>query len=102
LIEVPLSVQMKRLSSRCPTDPIALRADIECSTSSVSKERLMNKDQVKGRLDQAKGKIKEEAGDLIGNKKMENEGRLEKNVGQGRAKVGDVKEDVKDVLKKQR
>jgi uncharacterized protein YjbJ (UPF0337 family) len=33
-------------------------------------------------------------------KKMENEGRVEKNVGQGRAKVGDVKEDVKEVVKK--
>jgi uncharacterized protein YjbJ (UPF0337 family) len=62
----------------------------------------MNKDQVKGRIDQAAGKIKEEVGDLVGNKKMENEGRVEKNVGQGRAKVGDVKEDVKDAVKKQR
>jgi uncharacterized protein YjbJ (UPF0337 family) len=60
----------------------------------------MNKDQVKGRIDQAAGKIKEEVGDLVGNKKMENEGRVEKNVGQGRAKVGDVKEDVKEVVKK--
>jgi uncharacterized protein YjbJ (UPF0337 family) len=62
----------------------------------------MNKDQVKGRIDQAAGKIKEEAGDLVGNKKMEQEGRVEKNVGEGRAKLGDVKEDVKDAVKKQR
>jgi uncharacterized protein YjbJ (UPF0337 family) len=46
----------------------------------------MNKDQIKGRIDQAAGKIKEEAGDLVGNKRMEEEGR---------AKVGDVKEDAR-------
>jgi uncharacterized protein YjbJ (UPF0337 family) len=62
----------------------------------------MNKDQVKGRIDQAAGKIKEEAGDLVGNKRMEQEGRAEKNVGEGRAKLGDVKEDVKDAVKKRR
>ena len=62
----------------------------------------MNKDQVKGRIEQAAGKIKEETGDLIGNQKMENEGRIKKNIGEGRAKVGDVKEDVKDTVKKQR
>ena len=62
----------------------------------------MNKDQVKGRIDQAAGKIKEEVGDLVGNKRMEKEGQVEKNVGEGRAKVGDVKEDIKDGVKKQR
>ncbi len=62
----------------------------------------MNKDQVKGRIDQATGKIKEEVGDLVGNKRMEKEGQVEKHVGEGRAKVGDVKEDVKDAVKKRR
>jgi uncharacterized protein YjbJ (UPF0337 family) len=62
----------------------------------------MNKDQIKGRIDQAAGKIKEEAGDLVGNKRMEEEGRAKKNIGEGRAKVGDVKEDVKDAVKSKR
>jgi uncharacterized protein YjbJ (UPF0337 family) len=62
----------------------------------------MNKDQVKGRIDQAAGKIKEEVGDLVGNKRMEKEGSVQKTVGEGRAKLGDVKEDIKDAVKKRR
>lgn len=60
----------------------------------------MNKDQVKGRIDQAAGKVKEKTGDLTGNKRMENEGKVDKNVGKGQAEYGDAKEKVKDTLDK--
>lgn len=62
----------------------------------------MNRDQVKGRVDQAKGKIKEEAGDLADNKRMENEGRADKVGGQGQADYGDAKEKLKDSLNDRR
>ena len=45
----------------------------------------MNKDQIKGRIDQATGKIKEEAGDLVDNKRMENEGKADKSGGKAQA-----------------
>ena len=57
----------------------------------------MNKDQVKGRVNEAKGKIKEVAGRLVGNEKLEAKGKAQKIVGKARAKFGDVKKDVKDL-----
>jgi uncharacterized protein YjbJ (UPF0337 family) len=58
----------------------------------------MNKDQVKGRIEEAKGKVKEVTGKVVGNKEMEVEGNIQKNIGKGQAGVGDLKEDVKDAL----
>jgi uncharacterized protein YjbJ (UPF0337 family) len=55
----------------------------------------MNKDQVKGRVEEAKGKVKEVAGHVVGNKDLELEGNVQKNVGKVQAGIGDLKEDVK-------
>ena len=57
----------------------------------------MNKDQVKGRVNETKGKIKEVAGKLVGNEKLEAKGKVQKIVGKAQAKFGDVKKDVKDL-----
>jgi len=59
----------------------------------------MNKDQIKGRVKEAKGKIKEVAGKLVGNKTMEEKGKVQKTLGEAQAKFGDVKKDVKDTTK---
>ncbi len=59
----------------------------------------MNKDQVEGRLDQAKGKIKELAGKVIDNDRLEAKGKAEQVSGKVQAKVGDTKEAVKDRAK---
>jgi uncharacterized protein YjbJ (UPF0337 family) len=59
----------------------------------------INKDQVEGRVKEAKGTIKEVAGKLVGNESMEAKGKIQKNVGKVQAKFGDVKEDVKDATK---
>ena len=61
----------------------------------------MNKDQVKGRMDQAKGSVKEATGKAVGNKDLEAEGKVDKMGGKAQATYGDVKEDVKDAVKKQ-
>jgi uncharacterized protein YjbJ (UPF0337 family) len=55
-----------------------------------------NKDQVKGRVTEAKGKVKEVAGKLVGNEKLEAKGTAQKIAGKVQAKFGDVKSDVKD------
>jgi len=60
----------------------------------------MNKDQVKGRVEQAKGSIKEATGKVVGNQKLEAEGKLDKAVGKTQAGYGDLKADVKDAVKK--
>ncbi len=60
----------------------------------------MNKDQVEGRLETAKGHIKETAGKLVGNKSLEAEGRLDQVSGKTQSNYGDAKEKAADSLKK--
>ena len=62
----------------------------------------MNKDQVKGRVEEAKGKIKEVTGHATGNPDLEDRGTVQKVGGTVQKNYGDLKEDVKDELKKQR
>lgn len=59
----------------------------------------MNKDQAKGRIEVAKGKIKEVAGSLVGNEDLERKGRIQKSGGKVQATYGDLKEDLKDASK---
>lgn len=59
----------------------------------------MNKDQVKGRVKEVQGTIKEAAGKLVGNEKLEQKGRTEKVLGEVQASFGDVKKDVIDAIK---
>ncbi|CAN1533806.1 CsbD family protein [Limnohabitans sp. B9-3] len=54
----------------------------------------INKDQVKGRADQAVGKVKEVVGAAVGNKELELKGAIQKNVGVVQAKVGDIKSSI--------
>ena len=54
----------------------------------------INKDQVKGRADQAVGKVKEVVGAAVGNKELELKGVIQKNVGVVQAKVGDIKSSI--------
>jgi uncharacterized protein YjbJ (UPF0337 family) len=60
----------------------------------------MNKDQVKGRVEQAKGAVKQATGKVVGNKNLEAEGQVEKVGGKVQATYGDLKEDVKDAVKR--
>jgi uncharacterized protein YjbJ (UPF0337 family) len=59
----------------------------------------MNKDQVEGRVKEAKGKIKEVAGKLVGNEKLEEKGKVQKTLGEAQAEFGDVKQEIKQDIK---
>lgn len=59
----------------------------------------MNKDQVTGRVEEAKGAIKEVAGKVLGNKSLEAEGNVQKNLGKAEKTMGDLREDAKDKAK---
>jgi uncharacterized protein YjbJ (UPF0337 family) len=59
----------------------------------------INKDQVKGRAEEAKGKVKEVIGRVFGNKDLEVKGNIQKNVGAVQALVGDIKEDIAKTAK---
>ena len=56
----------------------------------------MNKDQVAGRVEAAKGKAKEVFGKAVGNKKLENEGKMENTVGRVQSAYGDAMQAIKD------
>jgi uncharacterized protein YjbJ (UPF0337 family) len=49
-------------------------------------------------MDEAKGKIKEAAGDLTDDKDLEREGKVDQASGKVKDKVGDVADKVKDAF----
>jgi uncharacterized protein YjbJ (UPF0337 family) len=59
----------------------------------------INKDQVKGRINEVKGKIKEVAGNIVGNETLEAKGVIQKRAGEAQAKFGDVKHDLQEAKK---
>jgi uncharacterized protein YjbJ (UPF0337 family) len=61
------------------------------------KDQIMNKDQVNGRVNEAKGAVKEVAGKAVGNKDLELKGKIQNSAGKVQASFGDLKKDIKDV-----
>jgi len=51
-------------------------------------------------VDDLKGRVKEAAGDLTGDKELEREGKVDQASGAVKDKVGDVADKVKDVFGK--
>jgi uncharacterized protein YjbJ (UPF0337 family) len=62
-------------------------------------ECSMNKDQVKGRINQATGKVKEEVGKAMDDTSTTIKGKAEKAGGKAQATAGDIKNDVKNDMK---
>ena len=67
----------------------------------------MNRDEVKGRKDQLKGKVKQATGDLTDNERLHDEGvvdeaagDVQEGFGRGRRKVGEALDDLGDKLKR--
>ena len=52
----------------------------------------MNKDQVKGRVEQAKGSVKENAGKALGDRELQGEGKADKAAGKVQNAVGGLKD----------
>jgi uncharacterized protein YjbJ (UPF0337 family) len=53
-----------------------------------------------GKFDQAKGRVKEAAGDLTDDEKLKREGKTDRAGGEIKEKAGEVKEKVDDVVDK--
>lgn len=67
----------------------------------------MNRDEVEGKAENLKGRIKEAAGTLTGNKNLENEGAdqraggaVQEGLGTARRKVGEALEDLGKQVKR--
>lgn len=59
----------------------------------------MHKDQLEGAGKQAKGSVKDAAGKLTGDVKLQAEGKMDKAEGQVQSAVGKAKGDARDALK---
>ncbi len=66
-----------------------------------------NRDEIEGKFDQAKGAIKENVGDAIGDRELESEGiadraggNIQEGFGTARRKVGEAIEDAGDAIKR--
>lgn len=67
----------------------------------------MNKDELNGKMDQIKGKVKQATGDLTDDERLHDEGvadetigEIQEGVGRGRRKVGEAVEDLGEKLKR--
>jgi uncharacterized protein YjbJ (UPF0337 family) len=73
--------------------PSNVRAFYEIKSKSNRSNTMKSsmRDHAEGNMHEAKGKIKEVAGKIVGNHELEAEGKSEKNAGKIQKKVGDVK-----------
>jgi uncharacterized protein YjbJ (UPF0337 family) len=60
----------------------------------------MDKDRIVGSIKEIKGAAKEAVGKVVGDAKLESEGKAEKAVGKVQNAVGGVNDAVRDALKK--
>jgi uncharacterized protein YjbJ (UPF0337 family) len=60
-----------------------------------SKEAIMDKEHIKGAADKAKGAVKDAAGKIMDDKKLQAEGKIDKAKGEARQALGDVKDAAK-------
>jgi uncharacterized protein YjbJ (UPF0337 family) len=60
----------------------------------------MDREHVKGAADKVKGAIKDTAGKMMGDKKMQAEGKFDKAKGAAHNVAGDVKDAAKDASKR--
>ena len=56
----------------------------------------MNKDRIEGSFDQAKGKVKEVAGKVTGDSKLETEGKADQVKGKVQNTIGGIKDSIKE------
>jgi uncharacterized protein YjbJ (UPF0337 family) len=77
--------------------PMALLRVIVDHTT--QEEKSMDREHVKGAADKVKGAIKDTAGKLTGDKKLQAEGKLDKAKGAAHNFAGHVKEAARDMAK---
>jgi uncharacterized protein YjbJ (UPF0337 family) len=63
-------------------------------------EIMMDREHVKGAADKVKGAIKDTAGKMMGDKKLESEGKFDKAKGTAHNIAGDIKDAARDAAKR--
>ncbi len=59
----------------------------------------MDKDRIQGAAEQAKGAVKEAAGNLTGDQKLQAEGKADKIAGKAESTIGGAKDTAREALK---
>jgi len=59
----------------------------------------MDKDRINGAADQTKGAIKEAAGKVTGDTKLQTEGKIDKATGKVESAVGGAKDTIRDAVR---
>jgi uncharacterized protein YjbJ (UPF0337 family) len=87
---------MNREKQCCPVQGTTLGAHA-LTSDTLEKERRMDREHVKGAADKVKGAIKDTAGKLTGDKKLQSEGKFDKAKGSAHNLAGDVKDTVRNL-----
>jgi uncharacterized protein YjbJ (UPF0337 family) len=58
-------------------------------------ESIMNRDQTRGRIEEAKGKAQETIGKVKGDKNLEHRGKIQKDLGKAQAAYGNLQANIK-------
>jgi uncharacterized protein YjbJ (UPF0337 family) len=58
----------------------------------------MDKDRIEGKVDKAKGYVKEKTGQIIDDPELEAEGKVDRAKGEVKDRVGQAKDKVRDVV----
>ena len=82
-------------SIRTPRDREQYIDDAVTLDAANCENTIMDKDRIKGSAEQAKGAVKETAGKIFGDKKLETEGKTDKAAGKVQNAVGGLKDAVR-------
>ena len=66
----------------------------------LTEEKVMDKDRVAGSAKQVKGAVKEAVGKVVGDAKLESEGKADKAEGKVQNAIGGLKDAVREAVKK--
>lgn len=66
----------------------------------VKRRDIMDPDRIKGAANQAKGAVKQTAGKLVGDTKLQADGAADKAKGKVQSAVGGAKDTIRDAVKK--
>jgi uncharacterized protein YjbJ (UPF0337 family) len=75
------------------------RGGLALLTTRLREERIMDREHIKGAADKVKGAVKDTAGKVTGDKKMQAEGKMDKAKGAAHNAVGDAKDTARDATR---
>jgi uncharacterized protein YjbJ (UPF0337 family) len=76
--------------------PVAVALHLHLPARAAREEGPMNRDEIRGKAEKAKGYVKDKAGELLNDPELEAEGEIERASGAMRESVGRAKRKAKD------